>query len=188
MTLSDGSRPALDESLAPIAALQRALSAEFDRDARGPRVAAILAEYTRLHDDWRAFAHFAPDRYTRNLVGRTAAYELLVLCWDAGQSSPIHDHAGQNCWMGVLEGRIEEVQYELPPRGFVGPLRRLGARVYEPGKVAYISDDIALHLVRPAHGRRGVSLHLYAQPIATCHVYDEATGLVLPRELTYHTA
>lgn len=188
MTLADGSRAALGASAAPIAALQRALTAEFERDARGPRVAAILAEYAGAHDDWRAHAHFAPLRYTRNLVGRTEWYELLVLCWDAGQSSPIHDHAAQNCWRAVLEGRIEEIQYPMPPEGWSGPLRPSSSRAYERGKVAFINDDIALHLVRPCDGRRGVSLHLYSRPISTCHVYDEATGRVLPRELTYHTA
>lgn len=188
MTLADGTRSALGAELAPIAALQRALTAEFERDARGPRAAAILAEYAQRHDDWRAFAHFAPNQYTRNLVGRTAQYELLVLCWEAGQASPIHDHAGQNCWMAVLEGRIEELQYEFPSAGSAGPLVPGCARTFEKGKVAYIHDDIALHLVRPADGRRGISMHLYARPIETCHAYDAATGRVLPRVLTYHTA
>jgi cysteine dioxygenase len=168
--------------------LLRALTAEFERDASAPRAAAILGEYARLHDDWRAHAHFAPGCYTRNLVGRTEWYELLVLCWDAGQTSPIHDHAGQNCWMAVLEGSIEEVQYAWPEPGRVGPLTSQGSRAFEPGRVAYINDDIALHVVRPADGGRGISLHLYSRPIETCHAYDEATGRVLPRQLTYHTA
>lgn len=188
MSRSDGGAAATDAAVAPIVALQRALDAEFERDARAPRAAAILGEYVRQHADWRAYAHFAPKCYTRNLVGKTERYELLVLCWDALQSSPIHDHAGQNCWMAVLDGRIEEVQYAWPDAGHVGPLREQCARTYEAGKVAYIHDDIALHLVRPADGRRGISLHLYARPIATCNAYDEATGRMLPRVLTYHSA
>ncbi len=188
MSISGGERSALEAGLSPIAALQCALTAEFERDPRGPRAAALLAEYAQAHADWRAFAHFAANQYTRNLVGRTAHYELLVLCWDAGQSSPIHDHAGENCWMAVLDGRIEEIQYAWPIAGQTGPLCARGARTYEAGKVAYIHDDVALHLVRAADARRGVSLHLYARPIATCNVYDAETGRVLPRVLTYHTA
>lgn len=173
--------------LEPIAALQGALSLEFERDARGSRVAAILGEYASAHDDWRAFAHFAPDAYTRNLVGRGAWYELLVLCWDGGQTSPIHNHAGQNCWMAVLEGRIEEVQFHPADGAAGGALRPGTSRTFEPGRVGFINDDIALHLVRPMHGRRGISLHLYSRPIETCNVYDEATGCVLPRKLAYHS-
>lgn len=172
---------------APILTLQRALTAEFERDADAPRAASILAEYARQHADWRDYAHFAPGCYTRNLVGRTEWYELLVLCWDADQASPIHDHAGQNCWMAVLEGRIEEVHYAYPAAGQVGPLTPGGSRSFEPGRVAFINDGIALHRVRPTDGRRGISLHLYSRPIETCHAYDEATGKVLPRVLTYHS-
>jgi len=188
MTHTDGIRSTREADLAPIAAVQRALTAEFERDPHGPRVAAILGDYARRHGDWRNFAHFADGRYTRNLVGRTETYELLVLCWDAGVASPIHDHAGQKCWMAVLEGRIEELQYEWPGARATGPLRATGARGYEAGKVAYIDDDIALHLVRPADGRAGISLHLYSRPIETCLAYDESTGSVLPRQLTYHSA
>lgn len=174
--------------LAPIALLRRALDAEFARDPRGPRAAALLGEYVRAHDDWRGFAHFAADCYTRNLVGRCAAYELLVLCWDAGAASPIHDHAGANCWMAVLEGRVEEVQYAWPASKAPAPMRATGSKTFAPGHVAFVNDGIALHLVRPADGRRAVSLHLYAPVIETCHAYDAATGAELPRVLTYHTA
>jgi cysteine dioxygenase len=187
MSTTEGACPATDAA-APLAALQIALTAEFRRDPRGPRAAALLAEYARGHGDWRAHAHYAPRCYTRNLVGRTEAYELLVLCWEPDVESPIHDHAGQHCWMAVLEGRIEEVHYEWPAAGSAGPLRERGARTFDPGRVAYIDDGIALHLVRPADGRRAVSLHLYARPIEACSAFDARTGAVLPRQLTYHTA
>ncbi len=188
MTHTESSRTQSEADLAPIVALQRALTAEFERDPDAPRAAAILAEYAQRHDDWRCHAHFQAACYTRNLVGRTEWYELLVLCWDTDQASPIHDHAGQNCWMAVLEGRIEEQHYAWPTAGQTGPLTARAARVFEPGKVAFINDGIALHRVRPTDGRQGISLHLYSRPIETCHAYDEETGQVLPRQLTYHTA
>ncbi len=172
--------------LAPIAALQRDLTAEFQREARGPKAAAILAAYAAQHDDWRAYAHLAPGAYTRNLVARNEWYELLVLCWDRGQTSPIHNHAGQNCWMAVLEGRIEEIQFH-PPAGGAGPLATGSTRTLEPGRVAFINDDIALHLVRPAAGQKGISLHLYSRPIDTCNVYDPDSGRVVARRLEYHS-
>jgi cysteine dioxygenase len=181
MTLASG------RELAPIAALQRELTAEFERDPRGARVAAILSAYSAAHEDWRAYAHFAPDAYTRNLVGRNAWYELLVLCWDAGQESPVHNHAGQNCWMAVLDGEIEEIHYHPAADGRPGPLRRGNARRFGRGRCAFINDGIALHLVRPSGGQRGVSLHLYSRPIETCNVYDAATGRVLPRRMAYHS-
>ncbi len=92
----------------PILLLQHELQREFDHDARGSRVARMLSTYAAEHEDWRRFALFDPDVYTRNLIGRTEHYEMLLLCWNVGQKSPIHNHAGQNCWMAVMEGQVQE--------------------------------------------------------------------------------
>lgn len=41
-------------------------------------------------------------RYTRNLVDEgNGRYNLIVLCWDSGQGSGIHDHADSHCFMKV---------------------------------------------------------------------------------------
>jgi hypothetical protein len=44
--------------------------------------------------DWEAYAHFDASRhYTRNLIATDhVSYTLLLLCWNPGQESPIHDH------------------------------------------------------------------------------------------------
>jgi len=171
----------------PISSLQRDLQREFDHDARGARVAHILSSYAAEHADWRRFALFDPEFYTRNLIGRTEHYEMLLLCWNVGQKSPIHNHAGQNCWMAVMEGEIQETLYTPQPGGAPGPLQAGSSRLYVPGRVAFINDDIALHRVQPAEGTRGISLHLYSKPIDVCNVYDEATGRVVESRLVYHS-
>ena len=167
--------------------LERELVSEFERDAKGKKVATILSEYARANDDWRRFAMFQPTGYTRNLIARNEWFELLLLCWTAGQESPIHNHAGQNCWMAVLEGEIEEIQFEFPAGGAACRLTETGRRRFVPGKCAFIHDEIALHRVRPAGGERGVSLHLYSRPIETCMLYDETTGQVAKRVMAYHS-
>ena len=172
---------------AAILDLERPLLAEFQRDPKGPKVAQILSEYARAQRDWSEYARFTTGGYTRNLVARNEWFELLLLCWEKGQESPIHNHAGQNCWMAVLEGDIEEVQFDAPRVAAPHSLVPRGSKLLQPGKVAFINDDIALHLVRPAHGRRGVSLHLYSRPIEVCQVYDPETGRVGDRRMGYHS-
>lgn len=172
---------------APILSLQLDLVREFERDVRGAHVARILGAYIAAQDDWRRYAMFTPETYTRNLVARNEHFEMLILCWSENQSSPIHNHAGQNCWMAVLEGTIEETLYSPPTGMDAGPLTARNTKQYSPGGVAFINDDIALHRVRPAGGGRGVSLHLYSKPIDVCNVYDEATGRVVQNSLVYHS-
>lgn len=171
---------------APIQELQRALLREFESDPRGARVARTLSDYTARQIDWRRFALFDEACYARNLVGRNEQFEMLLLCWNPGQESPIHNHAGQNCWMAVMEGRIEETLFSPAPGG-AGPLTQGITRVYEAGRVGFINDDIALHRVRPVPGTRGITLHLYAKPIDVCNVYDPTSGRVVQSRLVYHS-
>jgi len=172
----------------PIETLVENLEACFQRDPAGKAAPRALAEYAREHGDWTRFVRFDPAIYTRNLVSRNEQFEMLVLCWSAGQESPIHDHSGQHCFMAVLQGRIEEQQYALPAGPAAGPLKPSARRVFKAGEVAYIDDGIALHRVRPFGAEPAVSLHLYARPIDVCQVFDEVTGAVLSRQLIYHSA
>lgn len=163
------------------------LQQEFQRDERGRGIAKLFSEYARSAVDWRELVLFDPQRYTRNLLHRSAHYELLLLCWEKGQASPIHDHAGQDCWMAVLEGELEEQHYEAPQAGVLAPLRRGRSARLNPGQVAFIQDGIALHLIRPIGAGRGVSLHLYAKPIDTCRIYEPTTGRPSLVELGYYS-
>ncbi len=172
--------PALDRLVA-------ALGHCFEQDPRGGQAAALLAGYAEAEDDWRGLARWSEARYTRNLVARRERFELLLLCWGPGQESPIHNHEDQNCWMGVLDGEIEEVQYAFPRSGQLGPLDTLRSRVCTVGQVAFIRDEIGLHLVRGHRGQPGVSLHLYAAPYEACNVYCPETGRVERVRLGYHS-
>jgi len=167
--------------------LVSALEAEFAEHLQGQGVGALLASYAAGRADWRTCARWSTERYTRNLIARRDDFELLLLCWGPGQESPIHNHEEQSCWMAVLDGAIEEIQYAFPTPGQRGPLRTLRARVHQPGQVAFIRDEIGLHLVRGHAGRAGVSLHLYAAPYDACNVYCPETGTVERVQLAYHS-
>jgi cysteine dioxygenase len=167
-------------------ALVRSLHEEFEAGPSGARVVELLGQYAAGHADWREFALFSDQGYTRNLVSRETDFELMILCWKGGQASPIHNHEGQDCWMAVLQGEIEEVLYPWPNGR--GPLHPKGSKVFGPGKVGYIRDEIGLHLVRPAAGAPvGVTLHLYSSPFDACNCYCPDTGLVTRRQLGHHS-
>jgi cysteine dioxygenase len=154
-------------------------------DPRGARVARLLEEYARTADDWRNFALFGADYYSRNLLHRNDLYELIVLCWNVGQRSPIHDHARQRCWMAVLEGSVCETLYRVTDvdcRAVPGATRQ-----FEPGSVAFIVDEIGWHRNEPAAQRAAVTLHLYSKPIGECRIFDETSGRALQRKLSYHS-
>jgi len=176
----------IEETRKPIEALCEKLDAAFREDSRGTSVAGLLEAYSQEHGDWESYRHFKEGAYTRNLVHRTEDYELLLLCWGAGQESPVHNHMGQRCWMSIVEGEVEEVHYRRQEGG-PGPLVEGPTKRYGRGQAAFINDDIALHLVRGADGRAASSLHVYAKPYDVCLIYDPQTGAESAKTLTYHS-
>ena len=144
----------------PLIELCEALDETLRQDPRGAAVPALLEAYAKTQTDWEPFKNFVEGSYTRSLVRRTEDYELLVLSWGAGEESPVHNHMGQRCWMAVLDGEVEEVHFKRSEDG-PGPLVEGPRKSFPKGNVAFINDEIALHLVRGAEGKAAVSLHLY---------------------------
>lgn len=161
------------------------LDAEFARDPAGSGIAKLLEGFSKSGQDWNAYEHFVPGAYARNLVHLCERYELIVICWDVGAASPIHDHSGARCWMGALQGEIQETLFDTPTGG-AAPTAR-SDRILKTGQVAFITDEIALHEIRTAGDQPAVSLHLYANPIRTCKTYCGETGAIEGRQLSYYS-
>jgi len=171
------------------------LRKHFEQFGNAPKgadcVKALMNSYIHQHDDWRDYAFFHPSFYARNLVYADDHFELIVLCWKDGQMSPIHNHAGSSCWMGCLEGKIEETYYHIKEdnrkeEGICPNLEKGQVETHEKGEVAYIRDEIALHVIRPLGGN-SVSLHIYSPPIKSCLIYVPALGKTSRKNVSYYT-
>jgi cysteine dioxygenase len=161
------------------------LKEEFDKAEMPPPelIKKIMADYIEAgHSDWREYALFCPIKYSRNLLEINENFELIVLCWLEGQESPIHNHSGQNCWMAVLEGEMQEVYYSIEN----GVLQEGSKQLYHISEVAHITDEKALHKVCPVQGS-GCTIHLYSKPIPLCHIYCPKTGQVTKRKLGFYS-
>lgn len=138
-------------------------------------------------DEIRGFCHFSPGFYTRNLIARTDDYEMLALCWEPGQISPVHDHAGSDGWVRGMDGAIEEVRYACTVAADgKAKLERGSAATLAPGGIGYINDDIAWHTVGNAGDSRAVTLHFYSPPIDACQ-YVDSEGRVRTKQMSYFT-
>ncbi|KAL2912677.1 hypothetical protein HK105_207784 [Polyrhizophydium stewartii] len=149
------------------------------------RVQALMAAYKSNAADWERFALFDAGRYTRNLVDAgNGRFNLMVLCWGPGQASPIHDHANSHCLVKVLEGAIDETQYEWPEGvaeddDETAATRSLTVKqraTYTTDEVTYMHDKIGLHKVANPRSTGAISLHLYTPPIESCKTFCETTG------------
>jgi cysteine dioxygenase len=129
-----------------------------------------------------------PGAYTRTRAYADDRFEVLLLDWSPGASSPIHDHGGQHCWFVVLQGRLRVDDYvrvdarDVGGRAWLeaGDSRRLG-----PGDLDVRSGPFDIHRVAAADDSRCVSLHVYARPLHGYLIYDERTHRCQPARGTY---
>ena len=57
-------------------------------------------------DSITRYFFWSPSYYTRNLVYKDDRFEVMVICWEKGQASRVHNHWDQKCWMTVPVGRL----------------------------------------------------------------------------------
>ncbi|KAI4846147.1 putative cysteine dioxygenase Cdo1 [Aureobasidium sp. EXF-8845] len=155
-------------------------SAHVDPD----HIKALMAKYTSNSKHWERYARADKSRgYTRNIVDNVnGKANLILIVWNPGKGSLIHDHADAHCIMKILKGNLTETIYHKPESGdtSVHPLQVKKETVYNPDEITYISDQIGLHRVfNPNPIEPAMSLHLYTPPNAAefgFHVYDERTS------------
>ncbi len=120
-------------------------------------------------DDVRDVLVFGRESYRRNLIHAGAAYHALVLCWRAGQRSPIHDHRGSSCAVRILKGVATETQFEKTKDGHVFATfsRKLAA-----GSVCASQDDDIHQMSNLQSGIDLVTLHIYSPPLLVMGQYS----------------
>ncbi len=140
------------------------------------RVAATLRGVRIDERTLAPYLTWSPGRYTRNLVHRDGAFELVAICWDRDARSLIHDHADSDCAFVLQSGAITCENYRIAwPDGSESghcELRCTSTRILREGEIDMRSGHLSVHRVGSCDGR-AVTLHVYAKPIDSCRVFDE---------------
>ncbi|KAK9454245.1 RmlC-like cupin domain-containing protein [Dipodascopsis uninucleata] len=145
--------------------------------------------YISNSKDWEKYALADPSRnYTRNGVDDfNDKANLLVLVWNPGRGSLIHDHADAHCIMKVLKGSLVETIYRWPQLKESQSMQIERRTVFNENDVTYIHDRIGLHKILNEGSIPAVSLHLYTPPWAAkygCYSFDEKTGKQIKVQLS----
>jgi cysteine dioxygenase len=146
-----------------------------ERDFTVPGVARYLRDNPVDPASLERYLFYEPTHYTRNLIHKSDLFELLAVCWEAGQVSPVHNHQGQNCWMAVPIGRLAVQNYHLvrsDDRGYC-ELRLADRVLMDPAHPSAVDPAEPIHAVLnpDEHGQRATSLHVYSRPYDRCLVY-----------------
>ncbi len=130
------------------------------------------------------YTFFDTDQYTRNLIHKSEAFELLAIGWQAGQESPVHGHEGEKCWSRVEVGTLRFTNYLAISTGDSLDLEVLSVNVGSPG---HLDGPADIHKVENSSDGPAISLHLYSYPFQACDIYDMETHLTDRRTLEYYS-
>ena len=149
-----------------------------DDFSRIPHMRELLRSAPVDPDSIQSYLIWDRQHYTRNLIDKTALYELLAICWEVGQGSSIHNHKDQNCWMAVPIGKLLIQNYRVVSQDLeAGTCDIVPTNIIEmnPSSPAAVDPEEPVHKVYnpPEFGQRAVSLHLYSRPYDRCIVYSD---------------
>lgn len=120
------------------------------------------------------------DRYARRELYRSTrhAYSIVAMTWGPGQGTSIHDHAGLWCVEGIWRGQLQITRYALRAHDAAG--WRFDAEtvfIAGTGSAGSLIPPHEYHTIRnPSSSAVAISLHVYAEPITCCGVYEPQAG------------
>ncbi len=93
-----------------VAELRKFPEPAFDRV---DQIIRFLQNTPVVPDTLAPYLTWDKQHYTRNLIDKTPLYELVAICWEVGQTSSVHNHREQNCWMAVPVGRLRVENFHV---------------------------------------------------------------------------
>lgn len=169
-----------------IEGLKEIPDAEFKCD----NVYQFLAKHPVDVESIAPFFHWSEKFYTRNLIYKDERFELMVLCWNYGQVSRIHNHADQMCWMTVPVGKLRGQNFRAvemdEEKGFckLAETDMFDLSDCLASKVE-LEEPIHQILNLPEFNERAVSVHIYSKPFEKCLSYCRDTDTFKEVNLAY---
>jgi cysteine dioxygenase len=131
-------------------------------------------------DDLGPYLEFKQGNYCRHRVCRSEFLEMLVLCWQPGHRTPIHDHNGSHGAVRVHEGILWETTFHYDDeRG----LCYRTARECLSGEVTGADVPDIHQLGNPDVSERNlVTIHIYSPPLGVLRTYKAGS-----RQIDHYT-
>jgi uncharacterized NAD(P)/FAD-binding protein YdhS/predicted metal-dependent enzyme (double-stranded beta helix superfamily) len=120
--------------------------------------------------------YFSPKNYQRQILYRDSNCEIILVCWQPGQFSPIHDHGDSlnvtRVYRGVLTSRT--FTQDDSPTGKSSPLL-LSTRYLQKDEIVGV-DRAEIHQLANTSQQNLITLNVYAKPLQQMQVYNSVRG------------
>lgn len=160
--------------------------AEFDCE----NVYRFLAGNPVTVESIEKYFNWSEKFYTRNLIFKNERFEMMAICWNKGQSSKIHNHADQMCWMTVPVGKLRGQNFRAvetdESKGFC-KLEETDQFDLSDCLTAKVELEEPIHQILnlPEFDEPAVSLHIYSKPFEKCLAYCNQTDTFKEVQMFY---
>jgi cysteine dioxygenase len=148
----------------------REILVEAARAPERPTPGSLAGRVGREAERYLDRVRFDVARYVRHPVLFWDDWEVMLIAWESGQVTPIHDHRGVLGGMAILSGSLEEERFTTP---LLAP-ELADCRVRPEGDLSDTGPTVLHRLTTKSP--RAVSLHIYRPPLRTMGIWD-AGGL-----------
>lgn len=121
------------------------------------------------HNDFEKYAHWKEVGYARNCIIKTEAFELILICWNKSDTTPIHGHNDQKCWVYIIDGEMSETRYKEDSTGSLTECNKMQIKA---GDLTYMENRMGYHSLKNSSEKKAMTLHLYCNPIESCDVFN----------------
>jgi len=164
----------------PPSLAQIARTLEGERSLRPADMRRLVLESHVQETDllpWADYDHPVTDGYGRRMVYQGAHFEIMVMSWNPGDFSAIHDH-GHTQWGCVqVFGPAEHATFRMDKQ----EITTLARWQMETGEAIGVHHDL-LHQMGNASDTPFLSLHVYGEPEGVDNVTGDARVLDLVAE------
>ena len=137
----------------------------------------------------------ATGQYARRLLHRDPAgrYTVLIMVWDRGQGTALHDHSGMWCCECVYRGMIRVTSYSVQggdPEKDLVEFRRETVVEAGVGSAGALIPPFEYHTLENGGDDPAVTIHVYGGEMTACHIFEPLGDTRYQRrykELTYTT-
>ncbi|MGH9441471.1 MAG: cysteine dioxygenase [Thermoanaerobaculia bacterium] len=138
------------------------LAARIER----PTPESVLMPVAREMEPYVGCARYSAERYMRHPVFMGPDWEVMLIAWETGQKTPIHDHRGVMGSMLVFSGSLVEETFDTPE-----DKPALLDRSDRGAGDACLTSPTLLHRLFPRKGR-SLSLHIYRPPLREMGIWE----------------
>ncbi len=145
-------------------------------------VRSVLVDFIEHHPDLlpQNFLKPSENHYARRLLHKCPddLYSVVIMVWDQGQGTGLHDHSGSWCVEGVYKGKVRVESYEMIEDHGNGycEFKYQEEIVQGAGKAGALIPPFEYHILSNPFEEVAITIHVYSGEMTSSLAFHPVDG------------